>query len=182
MPSVDLNGTSSQHICLPTQGDVRVKILHVKTANNFYVRILEHKNGFHKSIQNHSDLATLIMEMAFYYNNHSNRLVLDELKAGTLCVVNTSEQFSRVKVVQPYDNAAKNTASLFFVDIGKLESHPICNLYQLADEFKIIPFQAVEVFLCHLRPVDFDTEWTPASNSFAESWLESKILYGKSDS
>lgn len=179
VPSVDLNGASLQHIRLPFQGDVRVKILHVKTANNFYVRILEHQIGTTKSIQIHSDLASLIMGLAVYYSNHSNRKTLDNLTTGMLCIVNTSGQFSRVKVLQPYNNASKNTAQLFFVDIGKVESHPICNLYQLADEFKAIPFQAVEVFLCRLHPVDFDTEWTPAANSFAESWLESKMLYGK---
>ncbi|XP_036366830.1 putative ATP-dependent RNA helicase TDRD12 [Octopus sinensis] len=179
LPGVDLNGCSDEHILLPHQGDVRIMVLHVKSASHFFGRILEIWQGQKKSVAVHSDLVSLTLGMATHFCDLANKKPLEKLEIGTLCAVNTSKGFFRVKLSKLNNCATKNTVTLFFVDIGKTEEHPVCNLYTIPDQFARVPYQAVEIFLCRLQPVDCDVRWSNFANSYTNLWVESKMLYGK---
>ena len=46
------------------------------------------------------------------------------------------------------------------MDDGGCEMVEPAKLHQIPEQFKDIPYQSVEVFICRLKPVDQDDEWT----------------------
>lgn len=55
----------------------------------------------------------------------------------------------------------------------------VSQLLKPAEQFTQIPFQAVEIFICQLKPVDNDVDWPPNANQAIYHLLHRKILDGQ---
>ncbi|KAK3092629.1 hypothetical protein FSP39_005160 [Pinctada imbricata] len=76
----------------------------------------------------------------------------------------------------------KETVTVFFVDFGNTETMDRLDLRTLHGNMLEIPFQAVECFLCRIRPSAVgcpDGKWTKAASNKFASIVNGKTLYGQ---
>ncbi|XP_067651475.1 uncharacterized protein [Haliotis asinina] len=152
---------------LPRTGEVKVRMNQVLDANHYYVRLLEHR-GEHKTDLN-SIYISLLFDMSSYFANKMNWRSQSMAKKGELCAIQTCERdFHRVEILSITESEGLRTptAEVWFVDDGKTKTVDLCKLLTLPAHLKEVPYQAVEVYLCRVKPMDNDTEWTEKANMF----------------
>ena len=66
------------------------------------------------------------------------------------------------------------------VDVGAKFKVSTVDLIELPEKFKSLPPQAIEVYLCDIRPIDGDINWSLASKMFmAQKLSPNKEFYAK---
>ncbi|XP_071092344.1 putative ATP-dependent RNA helicase TDRD12 [Haliotis cracherodii] len=158
---------------LPRTGEVKVRMNHILDANHYYVRLLEHR-GEQKTDLN-GIYISLLFDIASYFANKSNCRSQSMAKKGELCAIRSNEQdFHRVEIlaIMESEGLQTPTAKVWYVDDGKTEIVDLCKLLTLPGHLKEVPYQAVEVYLCRVKPMDKDSEWTPRANMFIFEQLD----------
>ncbi|XP_070829066.1 putative ATP-dependent RNA helicase TDRD12 [Chaetodon trifascialis] len=137
---------------LPATGVIDVVPLHVEAASVFYGRIVGKEDG---SFQN------MVSEMTSYYAD--KKPGAKEVLEGGLYAVQEDEVFHRVKILSVPERRGRLFFSVFvqFIDVGKEETVKSYQILQLPDRFCSLPGQAVEIIVCHVKPVDAETDWHP---------------------
>ncbi|XP_076588920.1 putative ATP-dependent RNA helicase TDRD12 [Chaetodon auriga] len=137
---------------LPATGIIDVVPLHVKAASVFYGRIVRKDDG---GFQN------MVSEMTSYYAD--KKPGAKEVLEGGLYAVQEDEVFHRVKILSVPERRGRLFFSVFvqFIDVGKEEVVKSYQILQLPDRFCSLPGQAVEIIVCHVKPVDAETDWHP---------------------
>lgn len=75
-----------------------------------------------------------------------------------------------------------DTATVFFVDFGNTETVDRATLRVCPPNIANIPFQAVECFLCEIRPSVRkcpDSKWTKEATDLFRSWVDQECLFGQ---
>ncbi|KAK3755414.1 hypothetical protein QZH41_016628 [Actinostola sp. cb2023] len=142
---------------LPTMGTVKVLVLYVMNATCLWVRILEHRNPKGETIPYHCNGNTkflqMTIDMGMWYGNVANRKKVDMARMSDMCAIEEDGSYHRVKVC---DIVSKQPQSGL-----PLEA------------------QAVQVFVCRVKPQDKGLQWTPKANSFVKHLVEGKELEGR---
>ncbi|XP_078337026.1 uncharacterized protein LOC111136315 isoform X2 [Crassostrea virginica] len=176
--------TVDRPVCnLLTSGEVKIRITNVVNATYYYARVLEHRS------QNGtvSDLSGAAVSIGFdlnaWYSSEQNRIRQGNVCAGDVCAIEEDGSYFRVQIqdIKWSNSPGSNImqAQVFFVDEGRLKDVSIIKLYELPPHLKSYPFQTVEVYLCRLRPIDRDENWTSNADQYAHELLHDKVLYGR---
>ncbi|XP_038070422.1 uncharacterized protein LOC119739516 [Patiria miniata] len=180
----DAPGCHANHIRLPSSGVVKILITHIVDATNFYARILEYRSTEASDPvampMTHLDLA---FEMAGWFSDPAHCVGIGTPMAGDLCGVEDARHvFHRVKVQRSKRSARALTEEekeVQFVDQGRIERVTVSKLMRLPDHLYSKPYQAVEIYVCRVKPVDDDTEWTTQAGFFVHDMIHDKQMEGK---
>ncbi|XP_074645053.1 uncharacterized protein LOC141901607 [Tubulanus polymorphus] len=184
----DINSCKYRHVLapsdvqvLPTSGEVKVLIINVKNASQYYVRLLEHRRG--NEVLNHfgSEYVNIVLRIAEYYGDPSNQHSLNVPAEGDMCVVEDNiGTFHRAKIMKLYEKeGVVETVQVFYIDDGTEKTVKTSNLYKLPADLLELPAQAVEVYVCRVKPVDKDIDWTPKVSTFVHALAFGKEIDGK---
>ncbi|CAH1780075.1 unnamed protein product [Owenia fusiformis] len=164
-PILDLPGKYTSSLNLPSNGEVKLKITHVKDTMLYYARVLEHRpyNSETKTINLGATYGVLVLDMIQYYSSPANREPFGRPKKDAVCAVQgKGNVFYRVKVLDTPMQDLKGHILPFngqYLDEGRTEVVNQSQLYKLPDNLLEIPPQAVQVYLCRIKPYDMDIAW-----------------------
>ncbi|KAK3094560.1 hypothetical protein FSP39_003420 [Pinctada imbricata] len=162
-----------------TAGEVKVRVVNVVDASRYYVRVLEHR--FDGTKEDHStDCLVLLKEITSWYSDNLNRVKYENLVFVHVKVENAN----KTKQTGNYHYFFSSTLIYFkslvhFVDEGRFEDVSMDKLFELPPHLHTIPFQVMEAYICRIRPVDKDEDWTVNANTAAHEIVEGKVLEGR---
>lgn len=105
----------------------------------------------------HEGLAPLELAMLeAYEEEEAPPVLLRPIANGSLLAVYTDSKWYRCQVVD--FNADQDTCDVKFVDHGGYTTVEVSQLRQLRSDFIRLPFQAIEVYLAHIRPASQEIE------------------------
>ncbi|XP_025114687.1 uncharacterized protein LOC112576465 isoform X2 [Pomacea canaliculata] len=169
---------------LPDAGEVKMKVCHVIDTSHYFVRLLEHCKE-DRTVQNYrTNCVQLIMDLALFFLEPQNvspySLTQD---AGQLAVVRDVDgAYHRARVLKQEEvkvSMKLRKVQVKYIDEGITETVSVDQLLKLPHQFQSVPPQAVEVFICRVKPTDGDTEWSERSIKFMEEILSGEILVGR---
>ncbi|KAI4479556.1 hypothetical protein M0804_010953 [Polistes exclamans] len=140
-----------------------VSVCYVIKPNRFFVHIPTHPS--------HPMLRKLDTDMAELYNSAIPPMPDKVTKGMILAAPVDDGKWARVYVVDPDSRGETNLVRL--VDHGGYRTYPNCSLRQIRTDFLTLPFQAVEVFLAHVRPKN--GEWHPDSLNVLEQIVTGRV-------
>uniref|UniRef100_A0A6A7FZ64 RNA helicase n=1 Tax=Hirondellea gigas TaxID=1518452 RepID=A0A6A7FZ64_9CRUS len=154
---------------LPDYGIVTVEIVKVLNGSRYLVRLNEYRetNTSHPIdlSQNH---LTLFMDIQNYCSDPANLLPASDIKVGLMFLTLHESVWTRVRVLHIYKKSNTMQVTLFLLDEGdEITTNP-SELYQTPEKLSRLPQLVVEVYLCKVRPLDHDTEWTHHANLYIE--------------
>ncbi|GFR59726.1 ATP-dependent RNA helicase dbp2 [Elysia marginata] len=172
---------------LPASGQVTIKIIRVVTAGRFYCHLVGHRAvGSPASQDMRLTYFKLAMDMTAFYSkisNHVPYLPSEDLFHDGLCAFKDEEgAFFRAKVLETQEgprSAPMTQCKVWLVDMGCYKCGTIDQLLALPRRMAEVPYQAIEVYLCCLKPIDDDKEWTDKVNIFVHNLVEGKELVGR---
>ncbi|CAC5374487.1 TDRD12 [Mytilus coruscus] len=165
-----------------TCGYVKIRMTNIVDASHFHGIIQEHKAPDGTVTDLRCDYANLLFQMQSFFGDHMNRQRHTNMCIGDICAYEFSEIFHRVKITD-LGNLNSNDggimATVKFVDDGTEQKVEAKKLFDLPQKLKNISFQAVDVFICRLKPIDSDEDWTPRASMFMHELIEHKELDGR---
>ncbi|XP_033107730.1 uncharacterized protein LOC117109479 isoform X2 [Anneissia japonica] len=169
-------------VTLPVSGYVKVLITYIVDATHYFARVLSSQPDLSSAeMPVESGAVKLSSDLQSWFGNPLHRVKHLDAKRLDMCVIEDSRHtFHRVRVEMlfaSHDNTQNATVQL--VDNGRFEVVATDNLLGLPAHLYHIPFQVVEVFLCHLRPKDQDTDWTNQASAFVHNLTYHKELCGR---
>ncbi|XP_014677019.1 PREDICTED: putative ATP-dependent RNA helicase TDRD12 isoform X5 [Priapulus caudatus] len=166
--SVDTPGARPYYAKLPKTGIVKIFVVEVIDVCHFFVRILEYHSGLDPAVKMGGTYEELIMDLDMYYAVQANCEALGVPQLGDLCVLKDEKGIphrARVdRFLSEEPTKGKDTLRVHYVDDGPYRTVMVKQLLKLADRFSTIPFQAVEVFICCVKPDDNDMDWPAGAN------------------
>ncbi|XP_062611954.1 uncharacterized protein LOC134273751 isoform X2 [Saccostrea cucullata] len=183
----------NRHIILPdvdkpccdllTSGEIKIRVTDVVNASCYYARVLEHRERDGPFSDLSSTALSITFEIENWFSSESNRVRLGNVCAGDVCAIEDDHAFFRVQIqdIKGSNSPGSKTmqAQVFFVDEGRVKDVSMFKLYELPPHLKSYPFQTVEVYLCRLRPIDRDENWTSNADQYVHGILKDKVLYGR---
>ncbi|ESO90820.1 hypothetical protein LOTGIDRAFT_233600 [Lottia gigantea] len=182
IPETD-NSDDKNNPNLPICGETKMKILSIIDASHYYARLLEVRLPHTTDILDlTADYLQLFTQMDTHYKSHSHKIHRMS-KVGDICAINDSNnQYHRVKILKIYYSKAESTsekAVVQYIDYGTQKDVLCSQLLFLPPLLKVYPPQAVEVYLCRVKPIDNDSEWTPKANSCLFDLINNIIIDGR---
>ncbi|XP_064610797.1 putative ATP-dependent RNA helicase TDRD12 [Liolophura sinensis] len=183
-PELDKRRQLTMSSLLPSQGEVKVLVSYVENASCYYVRILQHR-VLDGTIQQMDTVYNRLNDaLQAWFSISENRFENGPVLYGDLCCYPEEERYCRVQIqdegnVEHYATQRHKSVKIFYVDEGRTDKVTASSLLKLPDNFKGIPFQAVEAYLCRISPVDSDTDWVPKADAFMCSQVRDIELWGK---
>uniref|UniRef100_A0A8W8K9B9 RNA helicase n=1 Tax=Magallana gigas TaxID=29159 RepID=A0A8W8K9B9_MAGGI len=182
-----------RHIILPdvdkpansflTSGEVKICVANVVNATCYYARVLEHRAQDGTLTDLSTTTLSITFELKNWFSVEKNCIRLGNVCAGDVCAIVEDDSFFRVQIqdIKWSNSPGSNImqAQVFFVDEGRVKDVSIIKLYELPPHLKSYPFQTVEVYLCRLRPIDRDENWTSNADQYAHELLQDKVLFGR---
>ena len=106
-----------------------------------------------------------------------------DIELNTLYAIkDTQNVYHRVKVVDlsaPGSRGVSDVATVLYVDVGREAVVETDSLLELPQPwFHTVPYQAVELYACRVKPRDNDLEWIARSEAYMSERLYNKELYG----
>jgi superfamily II DNA/RNA helicase len=173
-----------QNFAVPREGFVRFKVSHVEDANHCFVNLLEHQDLAREKRVEYSTYLNFDMELQLYFSNRANIQYVESFKKGDLYAIKDTSTsiFKRVCVEDCVEKRGSMVYSLVVktVDYGAKFIVKSNDLIALPPQFKSLPDQAVEVYFCDIRPLEWDINWSRKSKVFvAEKLSKEKEFFGK---
>ncbi|OWF35619.1 Tudor domain-containing protein 12 [Mizuhopecten yessoensis] len=179
LPEVDCKATQQPL----NSGEVKVLVTNVVDASHYFVRLLEHRPPTGDKVDTSMTMLDLRFKMAEWFGDLQHRSKYSSLCIGEMCAVSEDEEtYHRVKVCDitgvnsPGDRIK---AELMFVDDGRKSFVSPNKLYNLPPHLRDVPYQALEVFICRVQPVDLDEKWTSKASMFVYDLLDKKTMDGR---
>lgn len=174
---------------IPSSGIVKVLVLSVESTSCYWVRILQHcpaesqNTGSYNHIADNMEFLELTVSISGWFADPLHRIKHEMVSVGDLCAIMLANStFHRVKVcrITGRDGRNKQYVEIQYVDKGSFEVDvPVDRLLQLPSQFHSCPFQAVQVFVCRLQPLDKDIAWTVQGKHFVKHLIEGKEMEGR---
>lgn len=146
---------------LPRYGEVTLNIVRIINASRFLVRINEYSEGGNlpkTSLDFH--YLKLFCALQRHYGDKSNHRQLECPRIGTFCVVKNKGNWARAKIDNINYKKDKVYIVVFLIDEGSEITVELTSALVIHPKFLRIPGLIVEAYLCCVKPVDHDTEWT----------------------
>ncbi|KAL5022649.1 hypothetical protein ScPMuIL_001804 [Solemya velum] len=167
---------------LPNSGEVKLKVTHIVNSSHFHARLIEHRmpgQQTHNFTQEHFQLLT---DMATWFGRAENFKRYTVPSIGDLCAIQENEVAYRVKIMNLMGLHAAGSgirSRVYFIDIGRTLTVEASRLLELPETLQKIPPQAVNIFICRIRPIDCDVCWTPNADFYIHELLKEKVLDGR---
>ncbi|XP_072051712.1 uncharacterized protein [Amphiura filiformis] len=205
LPSIDSPGSQSLYMDLPQSGLVKVLFTYIVDASCFHGRILEYRPTEGSApVDMTTKYAQLPMDMAMWFGaDAANKQIHGSPQVNELCAFEDDQRaFHRVRVVklnvrsngvlknvQDFGRQEVHLKKYFptffacvqvqFVDEGRYLDIHASKLLKLPARFHSIPFQAIEVYICKVKPVDKDRRWTEHADRHINNQIYRRTLEGK---
>ena len=154
---------------LPDTGIVVVEIVSVLNASRYLVRIAEYRETTNSSpIDLSGNYLKLFISIQKFCANDMVLQIVQNVTVGSLCLVNHESLWARGRVLQIQGTSSDPRFVIFLIDEGNEISLTANDLYEIPDQFRLLPQLVVEVYLCKVKPVDRDSEFTHLANIFIE--------------
>ncbi|XP_071959339.1 uncharacterized protein [Antedon mediterranea] len=163
---------------------VKVLICYIMDATHYFARIVSTQNDLsgEEHLLDSGTTIKLNSDLQSWFEDPRRRVTHSDAKCGDLCVIEDSRYMfhrARVEMLFSSEHGTKQNATVQLVDNGRFEVVTVNKLLNLPAHLYHIPFQVVEVFLCHLKPKDKDTDWTNQASAFVHNLIYQKELCGK---
>jgi superfamily II DNA/RNA helicase len=181
----DQMGYLNNDFRIPHEGYVRFKISYVEDSNYFFINILGYQNLRKETVNIDSNIFTQFdMELQAFFSNTENIEYSSSLKENEMYVFKdiSTSIYKRVVVthISKRDKLVVYEVIVQAVDYGAKYSISTTDLIIIPDKFRKLPPQAVEVYLCNIRPIDCDLNWSSYSKLYiAEKLIKTKEFVGK---
>jgi len=119
-------------------------------------------------------LANLEEEIYGVYSMEPAKELLRPIAHGSVLAVFTDDKWYRCQVVSY--SSAKDTCDIKFVDHGGYTTVKASALRQLKSDFLRLPFQAIEVYLAHVKPSDHEIQTDIASEILFHKNISIQLL------
>ncbi|GFO24251.1 ATP-dependent RNA helicase dbp2 [Plakobranchus ocellatus] len=187
IPHCDLKTGEFDENSLPASGQVTVDVVRVETAGRYYCHLVNHRRPSDSAPHDlRLTYVKLAMELTAFCSKTSNQvpyLPSDDPFHDGLCVYKDKDgTVSRAKVVDVREgtrSAPMKQIRVWLVDDGCFKEGTVDQLLKMPKRLAEVPYQAVEVYLCCVKPVDEDTEWTDKVNIHMHDLVEGKQLVGR---
>ncbi|XP_035826123.1 uncharacterized protein LOC101851955 [Aplysia californica] len=187
MPEQDLKTGEVTSNSLPAQGEVKVQIIQVVNATCYHCHLVEHVSQTDNvKTDLRAQYQQLVLHMTLFYCKESNHVPFvpsqDCYSDGLCAFKDKGDVFYRAKVVETWEGSASSPmrhCRVWLVDAAVHAEGTVDQLVQLPKELAEIPYQAVEVYVCRIKPMDRDSEWTDKADLFAHELVEGKELTGR---
>ncbi|CAF1310889.1 unnamed protein product [Adineta steineri] len=141
-------------LSLPDGIPTEVLVTSVVSCNHIFVQQILHPS--------YPELTRLDNSMSVFYHHTEMTPVLPRpIQPGVICAAPTQAGWFRA-LITVY-NSNDDMAMIKFLDYGGYLYIPASSLRVLRQDFMIIPFQAVEVYLDNVVPADNQEDFTPES-------------------
>lgn len=147
---------------LLTPGQLKVKVIKVKTPTLFWVHI-DHCCKY---------LDDVIEELTRQMMRWGDFLLLppDKIKLDDIVAVREGEKWQRGIVSSIEDRLVRVTLR----DWSRTVKRPIYQLYELEDRFRKLEWQAIPCGLAHIRPTGTNSKWPRKVNKILQSFLKKR--------
>ncbi|XP_059168932.1 putative ATP-dependent RNA helicase TDRD12 [Physella acuta] len=172
---------------LPASGEIKVKVIHVENSSRYFCHLLEHRS--------HPDLVvtdlrleyqSLMLQMVSFFCRETNHVPYvpseNPSKDGLCAFKDENDIYYRAKVTRVLEGTRDNPikrCKVWLVDGACYKYGTIDQLLKLPRSLADVPYQAVEVFLCNVQPMDNDSEWTDKADIFVDGLIKEKELVGR---
>lgn len=168
----------------PSTGFIKVIILDVISASNFWGRIIEHRLPYDP---NHTAYDTtlyvrLSMDLQFFYSNPVLRKKCCTAEKYDVCVINTIEcgyQRVRIEDIVEKDLERPKKLKVFGIDAGFTKVVSFDELMICEEKFINISPQAVEIIACCVKPTEKGISWTHEASCYIEKSVLNRTLEGR---
>ncbi|XP_076449882.1 uncharacterized protein LOC143286162 [Babylonia areolata] len=178
----DVVHDDSPEAWLPAKGTVKLRVLTVADTSHYYALLLEHQVPGQPRQDLQFRYTTFTMDMAMYLANERNQVpfVMEQGLRSLAAVKDGEGAFLRARVLAKLEATLKSGSfvEVFYVDEGRKDMVRPEQLLKLPPELQSVPPLAVEVYICRVKPVDGDTEWTHSSRDYVKRLLKDKDLIG----
>ncbi|XP_039278901.1 putative ATP-dependent RNA helicase TDRD12 [Nilaparvata lugens] len=172
------NVDDEENLYVPKVGLVKLNILDVHSANHLSAQTLEYKvDSQWRRMPNHKLLELICLKMDAHFKVRSQIFIYPKPELGDLVAVKPDHDlYCRGKVItilKRNEEKEPTKVRVKLIDLGAIMEFSTLKLYDLPDELKKYPGQAVDVFLCGLKPADQDCAWDLEAVNFVKRWVES---------
>ncbi|CAL1536832.1 unnamed protein product [Lymnaea stagnalis] len=187
IPEQDIKTGEFSMNTLPPSGEVTLKVIRVENASQYYCHLIEHRSYPNKVRTDlRIEYQRLAMQLFFFYSDENNRVPYvpseNHFEDGLCAFMDEEGSFYRAKVVEVSTVVTyyqSRQYKVWLVDAGCYKIGSIEQLAKLPKSLAEIPYQAIEIFLCNVEPMDNDTEWTDKADIYAHELMDGKILVGR---
>ncbi|XP_078484832.1 putative ATP-dependent RNA helicase TDRD12 [Ciona intestinalis] len=183
--SLDKPNVGTKYSQVPTSGHVRVKVTCIVNATRYYARLMKHRDTISGVVRN---IEGSFQEISKDLLQHLStpRTPCLEIKRGKLICVKLDNMFYRVvpMLQESCDDVKWQTvvgvykARVRLVDVGTQAVVNVENLFELPQHLVDIPYQAIEVCACCVKPLDNDIEWLMQANELVHNLIFDKEIEG----
>ena len=171
-------------LCVPNEGYVRFKVTHAENTNVFYVNLIGHDSLRRDSLRSYTRFAEFDLDMQMHFADERNVVYLDSFKQKDLFAFKDRHTsiYKRIAVCELIrcDEQIVFEIVVRLIDYGATMRISTHELVQLPERFKRLPPQAVECYVCDIRPTDADLYWSTNSSLFVgEKLAKTKEFVGK---
>ncbi|KAL1234418.1 KH domain-containing protein [Trichinella spiralis] len=157
---------------LPVDVPIETTICFIQNAVHFFVQQPTHPtylmlSEFQANLNN------------AYNANECNLLIPEPVGGNMVCVASFDNVWYRVMTLgtAEVNENGENEIWIRILDFGGLVKSPVWNLRQIHAEFLNYPFQATEVFLSNLKPINEEIGWTQESLELVRQFTANKIVH-----
>ncbi|KRZ67800.1 KH domain-containing protein C56G2.1 [Trichinella papuae] len=117
-----------------------------------------------------------------YGANECNLLIPEPIGSNMVCVASFDNVWYRVMTLgtAEMNEVGEYEIWIRILDFGGLVKSPVWNLRQIHAEFLNYPFQATEVFLPNVKPINEEIGWTQESLELVRKFTANKIVHTSS--
>eukprot|EP00092_Neocalanus_flemingeri_P008257 GFUD01008903.1.p1 GENE.GFUD01008903.1~~GFUD01008903.1.p1 ORF type:complete len:568 (+),score=160.88 GFUD01008903.1:205-1908(+) len=119
-------------------------------------------------------LNNLEEEITSTYSMEPAKELLRPIAHGSVLAVFTDDKWYRCQVVS--FNSVNDTCDIKFVDHGGFTTVAVSSLRQLKSDFLRLPFQAIEVYLAHVKPTEHEVQTDIASEILFHKNISIQLL------
>ncbi|XP_043270001.1 KH domain-containing protein akap-1 [Venturia canescens] len=160
------------HLSLVEGVNNDITVCHILKPNRLFVQLPTHPT--------YPSLRILDQNMTQHYDTIESPPVPDQLSKGMLVVAKCYDRWVRAYVENPDPNGQQNLVRL--VDHGGYWTFSNGEMRKIRSDYLTLPFQAIEVFLAHIRPVNgewkqeaYDVVAQMCSGSIGQAQIEGYI-------
>ncbi|XP_032782601.2 putative ATP-dependent RNA helicase TDRD12 isoform X1 [Daphnia magna] len=171
---------------VPRNGIVRIRITAVRTATQYYARILKHRNENNQLEDKSGSHFEVIAQLRNHFldeNERKNPVHGDKIEVGNLYARRTTEHlFDRVRVesvLEKDHQGIPTEVAVVCIDQGCVVQCFVKDIFELPEHLKKIAPEAIEVFLVGAKPLERNSSWSRYANDFVREKLMSKELEGR---
>ncbi|XP_057379935.1 putative ATP-dependent RNA helicase TDRD12 isoform X2 [Daphnia carinata] len=171
---------------VPRNGIVRIRITAVRTATQYYARILKHRNENNQLEDKSGSHFEVMSQMRKHFrdeNERKNPVQADRIEVGNLYARRTTEQlFDRVRiesVLEKDHQGVPTEVAVVCIDQGCVVQCFVKDLFELPEHLKKMASEAIEIFLVGAKPLEGNSSWSRYAIDFVREKLMSKELEGR---